>query len=372
MTGQKLRIGVLGGTFDPPHYGHLLLAESACDAAGLDRVLFMPTHIQPFKQGQEVSPNDERLQMLRLALNGNPRFHITTVETDRKGVSYTIDSLRELRDSAVAREILAEGEKLAFIVGTDMFLMIEKWYRADELLREFDIIVGIRSGGGAGVRQDEAVALAEKIRREYGTRVDLIDNPPFGISSTMVRDRLASGESLRYIVPDDVRHYLAVRAAEKKSRWAHTKLVIGLASELAARNDESAHKAAVAALFHDLCKDGSKPENALAHAGEAADLMRSEYGIEDEDILNAVRYHTTGRAGMSKLEMIVFLADTLEPSRRYEGVARLRGKVYEDLHEGALMVLKSLNEFIIKEDKEPARDSLEAIEWLAGIVDSAE
>jgi nicotinate-nucleotide adenylyltransferase len=366
-----MRIGVLGGSFDPPHYGHLLLAESACVAAGLDRVLFMPTHIQPFKQGQEVSPNDERLHMLRLALNGNPRFQITTVETDRKGVSYTIDSLRELRDSYVVRDIISEDDKLAFIVGTDMFLMIEKWHKSDELLREFDIIVGARTDG-AGAGQPDAEALAEKLRSEYGTRVDLIDNPPFDISSTMVRDRLASGDSLRYIAPDGVRHYLAVRAAEKKSRWAHTKLVIGLASELAGLNGESAHKAAVAALFHDLCKDGSKPGNDLAHAGEAAELMRSEYGIEDDDVLNAVRYHTTGRAGMSKLELIVFLADTLEPSRQYEGVARLRGKVYENIHKGALLVLKELNEYLVKEGKEPAQDSLDAIEWLGGIVDGAE
>jgi predicted HD superfamily hydrolase involved in NAD metabolism len=159
-----------------------------------------------------------------------------------------------------------------------------------------------------------------------------------------------------------------IRMAKPPRRYEHTMRVLDMAIDLARRCGADAEKARVAALFHDFCKDCLKPGNDLSHAEEAAERMRFEYGIADEDILNAVRYHTTGRAGMSKLELVIFLADTLEPSRTYEDVDRLRGLVYEDLYAGALEVMKSLNAYLIKEGKAPAQDSLDAIDWLERIV----
>jgi ribosome silencing factor RsfS/YbeB/iojap len=157
-----------------------------------------------------------------------------------------------------------------------------------------------------------------------------------------------------------------VRAKESPRRYAHTRSVVEMAVDLARRYGADEDKARTAALFHDLCKDGTKPGNDLSHAGEAADLMRSEYGVDDEDVLNAVRYHTTGRVRMSKLELIVFLADKLEPTRNYGGVSRLRGLAYDDLYRGALEALKELHEYLARNGVEPARDSLDAIEWLEG------
>ncbi|MDR2163836.1 MAG: bis(5'-nucleosyl)-tetraphosphatase (symmetrical) YqeK [Clostridiales Family XIII bacterium] len=157
-----------------------------------------------------------------------------------------------------------------------------------------------------------------------------------------------------------------VRARENPRRFEHTMNVMGMAVRLARLYGVDESRARIAALFHDLCKDCEKPGNDLSHAGEAADLMQSEYGIGDEDVLNAVRYHTTGRAGMSKLELVVFLADTLEPTRSYEGVTRLRGLVHANLYRGALEVIRELNVYLVKSGIEPAQDSLDAIEWLEG------
>ncbi|MDR1495877.1 MAG: bis(5'-nucleosyl)-tetraphosphatase (symmetrical) YqeK [Clostridiales Family XIII bacterium] len=157
-----------------------------------------------------------------------------------------------------------------------------------------------------------------------------------------------------------------IREKESPRRYAHTMNVLAMAVELARLYGADEEKARTAALFHDICKDGSKPGNNLSHAGEAADLMKTKYGISDEDVLNAVRYHTTGRVGMSKLELIIFLADTLEPTRSYEGVARLRKLVYSDLRYSALEVLKELNNYLIQTGVEPASDSLDAIRWLEG------
>jgi ribosome silencing factor RsfS/YbeB/iojap len=157
-----------------------------------------------------------------------------------------------------------------------------------------------------------------------------------------------------------------IRTREKPRRYEHTLRVTEMATELARLNGVDVEKARTAALFHDLCKDGGKEGNDLAHAGEAADLMQSEFGVTDEDVLNAVRYHTTGRARMSDLELVIFLADTLEPARDYEGVAELRDLVYGDLRGGALKVLKELNRYLVKQGVTPAKDSLDAIEWLEG------
>jgi predicted HD superfamily hydrolase involved in NAD metabolism len=141
---------------------------------------------------------------------------------------------------------------------------------------------------------------------------------------------------------------------------------------MARRFGADAYKTEVAALFHDCCKDSSQPGNNLAHAGLAADLMKDEYGCTDEDVLNAVRYHTTGRAGMSRLELIIFLADTLEPGRTYGGVGELREECLKDLHRGALTVLIELEKYLNKEGLEASKDTKEAIMWLTQSVIASE
>ncbi|MCL2493169.1 MAG: nicotinate-nucleotide adenylyltransferase [Clostridiales bacterium] len=347
------RIGVLGGSFDPIHIGHLILAENACGQAGLSRVLFMPVHIQPFKQSVHVSPDDERLQMLRFAIMDNPRFGVTTVELDRGGVSYTIDSLRVIRDNAAC-------DRIAFILGTDMFLMIEKWYKADELLREFDLVVGVRPG----YRHDEAQALAQKLREAHGARIAFIGNPPVDLSSTQIRERIAAGESIRYLAPENVRRYLLVQAQEDGERFAHTKRVIELAAQMARRfgSESDVLRAMLAALLHDLRKDASGgADNNIRHGALAAEAAQKDFGVTDPDVLNAIRYHTTGRGGMSLLEKVIFLADTVEPGRAYDGIERLRTLCLEDLDRGAYTVLTELREYLRQKGYTVTKDTEEAI-----------
>ena len=122
------KIGILGGSFDPVHSGHLLLAERVRETVGLDKVLFMPTHIQPFKQNMTVSPAADRIMMLAMALKGDKHFAVTRVEIDDPEISYTIHSLEKLQAD------LGEEVKLYFITGSDMFVNMEKWHRASDLL----------------------------------------------------------------------------------------------------------------------------------------------------------------------------------------------------------------------------------------------
>lgn len=196
-SGNK-KIGVLGGSFDPVHCGHLLLAQEALEGAGLDEILFMPTNIQPFKQTQRPADSAHRLAMLELATGENPAFSVSRNETDRPGVSYTIDSLRLLRDEA------GTNAEFAFITGSDMFPNVEKWHEAEALLKEFPLIVGLRPGDDAFFIRSYATTLGNR----HGARVTVIRNSMFQVSSSELRERVASGRSIRYRVPDSVEDYM--------------------------------------------------------------------------------------------------------------------------------------------------------------------
>jgi nicotinate-nucleotide adenylyltransferase len=198
-----MRIGVLGGTFDPVHFGHLLLAEGAARAASLDRVLFMPAHIQPFKQDVRTAGDDARMEMLRLAIADDDRFGITDVELARGGVSYTIDSLRRLRGEGPG----GPGDEWFFIVGADMFPNLEMWKERDRLLREFSFVVGRRPG----CAEEQTEAAAERFRAAFGTEIIMADNTRAEISSSEIRRRVAAGESARGMTPDAVIACIAER-----------------------------------------------------------------------------------------------------------------------------------------------------------------
>ena len=357
MTGKtEDRIGVFGGTFDPVHTGHLLFAEAAREQAGLSSVLFMPAHIQPFKQSEETLSDDDRYRMLRLATEGNPYFGVTTIEYDLGGVSYTIDSLRALQAEY-------KGARICFIIGTDMFLNIGKWKEADVLISGFDFAVGTRPGYDSKA----AAKTAEELEKMYGARIVFINNPQIEVSSSEIRRRVSAGESIRYYVPESVRRYMLALEKVGDKRFAHTKRVIDLAVDMARRFGENEEKAELAALLHDYCKDpAGGVENDVNHGTMAAEAVYHDFNIRDIDILNAIRYHTTGRAGMSRLECIIFLADTVEPGRTYDSIARLRETCLDDLKMGTYNVLVELRDYLVQKGLTVSADTEAAIKDLSG------
>ena len=342
------------------HMGHLLFAEAAREQAALSQVLFMPAHIQPFKQDAEILPDDDRLRMLGLATADNPYFGVSTVETDKGGVSYTIDSLREIGGKN-------PGKRICFIIGTDMFLNIGKWKEADALLKEFDFAVGARPGYDG----DAAGKMAKRLKKIHGANIEFIENPQMELSSTEIRRRISAGESIRYYVPESVRRYLIVRKKVGAKRFEHTKRVIDLAVDMAERFGESSYKTALAALLHDYCKDPKGGvKNDLFHGNMAAEAAVRDFNITDDDVLNAIRYHTTGRAGMSRLERIIFLADTVEPGRTYNSITKLRETCLDDLEKGTYTVLTELKEYLLQKGLAVSPDTDAAIregrKWKTG------
>jgi len=192
------RIGVFGGTFDPVHKGHVLLAQDAALQADLSRVIFMPAGIQPFKVGMVTAGAEERLAMLKLAVEDHDNMDVSSIEVEADRISYTYMTLRILRG------MLCPEDRLFFISGTDTFLKLEKWKNSGALLRENSFIVGTRPG----YRENELERCMEIFRGKYGTESIKIDNRELDISATDIRKKLAEGKSIADIVPEKVERYI--------------------------------------------------------------------------------------------------------------------------------------------------------------------
>jgi nicotinate-nucleotide adenylyltransferase len=181
-----VRIGVFGGSFDPVHIGHLIVAEAAADIIGLQRVLFMPARQQPFKAGYHAADPRHRAAMLRLALEDNPRFELDLRELQREGPSYTVDSLRELRTEHA-------DDQLCFLVGADTVRDLPAWRESDELAQLAEFVAFARPG-------------TELPHSEIVSQV--IEVPAIGVSATDVREAVSRGRSVRYLVPGKVADYI--------------------------------------------------------------------------------------------------------------------------------------------------------------------
>lgn len=193
-----MKIGIFGGTFDPIHVGHLLLAEQARETGELDRVVFMPAHVSPFKIGTSMETGEQRYEMVSLAIAGNPYFTISDLEVKAAEVSYTVNTLKQ------CRAIYGEDAELCLILGTDAFLDMDRWYMAEEILKEYPILVGNRPGR----REMELIDTIWRFKERFGSRVVRVDMPRQDISSTDIRQRVAEGKSIKYLVPGAVEEYI--------------------------------------------------------------------------------------------------------------------------------------------------------------------
>lgn len=188
--------GILGGTFDPPHYGHLAAAETARHTLGLDRILWIPAGSPPHKAHGRVTPAIHRLEMLRLAAAGNPGFAVSDLEIRQAGPSYTVNTLQSLASTH-------SSERLIFILGSDEFAGLATWRQPEEIPRYADLAVMVRAGitFEVGEVERQVPALAGKY--------SLIQVPNLPISSSELRSKVRAGLPVRYLVPDAVREYIA-------------------------------------------------------------------------------------------------------------------------------------------------------------------
>lgn len=190
------RLGVLGGTFDPPHIGHLILAETAINGLGLEQVIFVPAGEPPHKQDRPLTPAAQRFAMMERAIAGNPRFSISRVDMDRPGPHYTADMLSLLRQQN-------PGHNLYFLMGADSLNDLSVWRAPAWIIAQAQIAVMRRTG--TVINLDTLAAKVPGLRE----RVTFVDAPTIDISATMLRDTVRAGLSIRYQVPDAVLEYIA-------------------------------------------------------------------------------------------------------------------------------------------------------------------
>ena len=366
-----MNIGVYGGTFDPPHWGHITAARAAMEQLGLDKLVLIPDRVPPHKALPEGSASPEqRLEMATLATAElGRRAEVSDRELRRDGPSYTSDTLAELR-----REY--PEDTLWLLMGSDMFLSLQTWHAPEEIMALARIAPFSREA------EDESAAFAAqkaRLEREYGAQICIVQNPEVReLSSTEVRAALAAGQGgnllppavygyvlrehlygthkvLTGLTPDELRP-IALSYLKPK-RMPHVLGTEQEAVRLVRRYGGDETQARIAALLHDCTKKLDMAQQLalcekygivldeleqtalkLLHSKTGAAIARDVFGVEDA-VYDTILYHTTGKPDMTRLEKIIYLADYIEPTRDFPGVDALRKTVYEDLDKGLLMGL---------------------------------
>ena len=381
------RIGILGGTFNPIHLGHLQIAYAALKQFHLDQVLFIPAGQPPHKDiFQDVSAW-QRYEMVREAISGEPAFAISDMEIRSEGKSYTYRTLRYLTR-------LYPRNQYYFILGEDSLESFSTWRKPQAICDCAQIL--------AAVRQDLAEAdtrkLEEEIERcrsQFGPVFYLLRTENFPVSSTRIRQELGSVHRdenlLGQWLPERVLAYIAkyqlyqregktmdldeIRDALKKeltkSRYRHTEGVMYTAAALAMRYLCSMEDAMTAGLLHDcakclsdeeklrICREHHLPVSEveerhpqLLHAKVGAFLAREKYGVTSGEICHAITVHTTGCADMSFLDKIIFVSDYIEPGRnRAPRLTAVRQAAFEDIDRCCAMILQDTVEYLSVDEK---------------------
>ncbi len=382
-----MRIAVYGGSFNPPHLGHVEAARTAARELAPDRFLIIPASIPPHKALSEGSPTaEERLALCRLAFADIPGAEISDLELRREGKSYSYDTVRFLLGKH-------PGAELFLVIGTDMLESFEEWYQFRYLLESCALAVLAREEDD----HERIAETAERLKKEYGAKIVLLKHEPLEMSSERIRERLPlrAGEDL---LPDAVyaeiirrRYYGAkpeltwlraqVLECLDERRVAHVAGCEAEAVRLAMHWGEDPELAAEAGILHDITKRCSYEEQLnlcekygiitdkaergnyrLLHALTGAAMARERFGVDDA-VYEAIRWHTTGKPDMTRFEKIIYLADYIEPTRDFDGIEELRALAFEDLDSAMTLGLKMTIDEIRRGGYELHPDTLIAYEW---------
>lgn len=314
-----MKIAIVGGSFDPIHNGHIQLANQAIERLGVDEVWFMPTKSTPLKD-HALTLDQERLAMIDLVVKTNPKFKVCTLELERRGKSYTYDTLKELTQKY-------PENRFYWIIGNDQLKQFDQWKKADELVKMAQFVCFDRDGQIEDSKYD----------------ILCMHMPAVPVSSTQIRQ----GNCLNYVLEDVlqymyqnrlyVENFVASRLTEK--RFRHSLSVAGLCESFALHNGYDIHRAYYVGLFHDVAKYMPEeemlkwmkaicPENIsysplVWHGFVGAAVTKSVFHIKDPLIYNAIYHHVLGTS-KEPYAMMVFCADKLDPLRGYDSSALIQ------------------------------------------------
>lgn len=382
-----MKTAIYGGSFNPPHLGHVRAAAAVMEKLGPDRLLIIPTNIPPHKEMAQGSPSPEqRMELCRLAFGDIPGAELSDMEIKREGRSYSADTVGSLRE-------MYPQDELYLVMGSDMFLSFCQWYKFQYLLDNCVLTVLSREEDD----REELESFKAELEEKYSAKVLLLSHEPLPMCSEEVRERLRLGLGSD-MLPEAVYAEIIRRRyyeAEPELTWLRRQVIPLLSSQRIAHTagceheavqlaklwGEDPEKAAVAGILHDSTKnlsyeeqlilcdkygiilDNAQRENPkLLHAITGAALAKDRFGVSEE-ISQAIRWHTTGKPDMNTLEKIIYLADYIEPTRDFEGVERIRELAYEDLDAALALGLEMSLEELRRQNVEPHRDTVEACLW---------
>ena len=387
------KIGIYGGTFNPPHTGHLQAAKQAVEVLDLDMLLMIPDRIAPHKDIPAGSPTPEqRLEMLHIALAGEEKILPSDIELRREGVSYTYLTLEALREQY-------PEEELILLMGTDMFLTLDAWKEPERICAMATLGVFYR-----GEKGEKEKILAQKAALEAkGAKVELVENDIINISSTQLR-RLLAFHAADEFLPAGVGEYIRANGLyDTDAQWKNLPMeelepivirllhpnrvahVLGCRDEavrMAAHWGEDVTNAARAGILHDITKvldgplqltlcaaydkvlnDFSRKYPKTLHALTGSMVAQRIFG-ENDAVVSAIEHHTTGKPDMNLLETIIYVADYLEPNRNVPGVETLRELAFTDIRAALKLGLEMTLEHLKRQGSEVSPESREALAWL--------
>ncbi|MDO5713633.1 MAG: nicotinate-nucleotide adenylyltransferase [Tissierellia bacterium] len=190
-----MRIGIMGGTFNPIHMGHLMMSEYIRDEMNLDKILYIPTGNPPHKQ-IEIVDALHRLEMVKLAIKDNPYFEVSNIEVERTGFSYSVDTVMALKK-------IYPKDELFFLIGSDILPELKDWRRFDELAKSIEFILAVRPGYES-ISKEQIYWEINALKEEFGAEITVVKTPRYEVSSTNLRSRLARNKSVKYLIPKDV------------------------------------------------------------------------------------------------------------------------------------------------------------------------
>ncbi len=352
-----LKIGIFGGSFNPVHSEHVKIALGAIKELNLDKLLVVPTYVSPHKINEVMASGEDRLNMLNLAFCGLDKVEISDFEVKSQGVSFTYLTILHFKN-------LYPNATFYLIMGSDMLDNFPTWKNPEIIANNAELALLNRKGDS----RLNAPAI-NRIKSLYNKDVLYLKTEGENLSSTEVRLRIKLGLNLDGIISNSVEKYINLNNLYQKDEYysyvcsvlpikrkIHVLGVILTAKKLAKELGESEKNAEIASLLHDIAKyeDPSKYSSILpngctsevAHQFIGEYIAKTKLGVKDEDILNAVKYHTTGRANMSILEKIVYVADLIEPSRKYQMVEYLREVIEKDFDSGFKICVKEVLDFL--------------------------
>ena len=340
-----------GGTFDPPHSGHLHLLRQTTRQMHFDKIIVMPTAVPPHKEAARFLNDDVRYKAAQMLFSTVRSVVVSDWEIKKGGKSYSIDTIEYLVNEY-------SDHKIYFLMGSDMFLGFEKWYRFEDIAKLCTLLVAVR------VKDDISALrpMAQKLKQQYGAECQVLKMPIQERCSTQIRNGAVDDK-----LPLEVQYFLYGKKALEPleqylkenltpQKYDHSYRVAEYAVQLAKIHGVDESQVYLASLLHDATKCWGKarqisylnkrhyklsPEDRQApqiyHQITGALFAGEKFHIRDRSILNAIKCHTTGRERMNELDKILFLADSIEPARSYEGVELMRQTALVDLDKAVLM-----------------------------------